>query len=200
MTTLATLVARIADEFSRTDLDTQIERFVLDAVKRYKSYGWWFNQSVATITTTADDYQYAVPDDFLAVDSLTVTSGTDVWPLTECPYAQIAALETDTTGEPTMFALYRQQFRLYPVPDGEYTLTLSYLVILDALTSTDSNAWTTNVEELIRCAASEALCRGLLRDPTWADQWRVMKNDAFRDFRRESAMRTTTGTLAGSGF
>ena len=52
------------------------------------------------------------------------------------------------TGYPTDYALYDEQIRLYPIPNGTYTLTLSYQKQLDGLAGeADTNEWMIDGEE-----------------------------------------------------
>ena len=200
MSDFGTLKARIADELSRTDLTSQINNHVLDAIKRRENKGWWFNQAEATLNTAQGDREYALPGDFLKLTSLKVTYQDTDWVLRPRPLSWQYDL-SDIQGSPSTFAIHRESLRLYPVPDRVYTLTLAYLKRLTALSAdTDSNEWTDEAEELIRCSACETLCRGILRDPGWADQWRALAMDAERALRARTAQATTTGTLHPSGF
>lgn len=200
MSDFGTLKARIADELSRSDLTSQINNHVLDAIKRLENDGFWFNQAEATLNTAQGDSLYALPGDFLSLDSLKASRQNADWVLQPRSLEYIYEL-SDVQGSPTTYVIHRENLTLYPTPDQVYTLTLGYLKRLTALSAdTDSNEWTAEAEEMIRAAACETLCRGILRDPSWADQWRALKMDARRALRARTALATTTGTLQPSGF
>ena len=201
MTTFATLKARIADELSRSDIDSQIENHVLDAIKRYRTKPWFFGQTEATLNTAANDRDYALPGDFLAVETLKVTFNNDDYLLHSRSLAWINNLSTDVTGQPNIYALYREQLRLYPVPDDTYTLTLSYLYFATTPSAdTDETEWTGDAEELIRASACRTLCLTVLRDPQYARMWGEVEAGALHALDRRNALSTTTGTLHPSGF
>lgn len=201
MTDFATLKARIADELSRSDIDSQIENHVLDAIKRYRTKPWFFGQTEATLTTAPNDRDYAVPGDFLAVETLKVTFNNDDYLLHPRSLAWINNLSTDVTGQPNIYALYREQLRLYPIPDDTYTLTLSYLFFATTPSAdTDETEWTGDAEELIRASACRTLCLTVLRDLQYARMWGEVEAGALQALDRRNALSTTTGTLHPSGF
>ena len=200
MTDFATLKARIADELSRDDLTSQINNAVLDAVKRYETQPFWFNQTEATLNTAANDEFYALPSDFLQIDSLRITYNEENDVLAPRSYRYIDD-RSQITGEPTVYAIYRDQLRLYPIPDQVYPLTMAYIYRPAALSGdTDSNVWTTDAEELIRGAAARRLCLTVIRDPQAAALWAQVEYGALRALLSRTALSTTTGTLHPSGF
>ena len=200
MSDFGTLKARIADELSRSDLTSQISNHVLDAIKRLENEAFWFNQAEATLNTAQGDRLYALPGDFLKISALKATYQDSDWLLNPRSLAWQYDL-SDIQGSPTTYVIHRESLTLYPTPDRVYTLTLGYLKRLATLSAdTDSNEWTAEAEEMIRAAACETLCRGILRDPGWADQWRAMRLAARRALRSRTTLATTTGTLQPSGF
>ena len=200
MSDFGTLKARIADELSRDDLTSQINSHVLDAIKRLENEAFWFNQEEATLNTAQGDRLYALPGDFLRINALKATYQDADWLIVPRSLAW-QYRHSDIQGQPKTYVIHRESFTLYPTPDRAYTLTLGYLKRLTALSAdTDSNAWTVEAEEMVRSAACETLCRGILRDPQWAEQWRGLRMDAQRTLRNRTALATTTGTLQPSGF
>lgn len=76
-----------------------------------------------------------------------------------------------TTGKPTDFAYFAQQIRLYPVPDGAYTIACSGVKRLADLTAdTDTSVWTQDGYDLIRAEAKLILAREMLMDNALAEQ------------------------------
>ena len=200
MTDFGTMKARIADELSRSDLTSQISNHILDAIKRHETRVFWFNKTEATLNTAAGDEYYALPSDFLQVDSLRITYNEENDVLTERSYKYIDD-RSIIQGEPTVFAIHREQLRLYPIPDQVYPLTMAYVYRPAALVNdTDSNVWTTDAEELIRSSACRNLCLTVIRDPQYATLWAGVESSALRALQRRTALSTTTGTIHPSGF
>lgn len=116
------------------------------------SYDWSFLRPVATLTLAADSTSVALPDDFGGVEgdlTLTAASSQSLRPvrvvgegLVRQKYAELP----DMTGRPEIAAVSPikgvsatagQRFNLtyFPSPDQEYTASLAYYVLPDALTS-----------------------------------------------------------------
>ena len=200
MTDFGTMKARIADDLSRDDLTSQISNAVLDAVKRHETRVFWFNKTEATLNTAAGDQYYALPSDLLQIDSLRITYNEEDDVLQPRSYQYIDD-RSDIQGEPTVFAIHREQLRLYPIPDAIYPLTMAYVYRPAALSAdADSNVWTTDAEELIRASACRNLCLTIIRDPNYAMLWAGVESSALKALQRRTALSTTTGIIHPSGF
>src|SRR5690554_3146306 len=63
MTTFATIRTQIADEINRTDLNSQINLAINDAIDHYnKQFEFWFNQTTDTFDTVANQVSYGSAD------------------------------------------------------------------------------------------------------------------------------------------
>src|SRR5690606_29350195 len=70
------------------------------------------------------------------------------------------------TSTPYVYAVQADQFRLYPTPDDSYTLILTYRYELEKPSDdTDSTAWFTDGEELIRTHAKIDMLENVIRGP-----------------------------------
>ena len=111
---------------------------------------------------------------------------------------------TNNTGIPVEYAIYNQQFRLYPVPDGEYTLELAYQKKLAALSNdTDTNAWMTDGEVLIRQRAKAIVLRDVIRGKAASEEAATCDGAAERAQEylvRETTRRVSTGRLMPCGY
>jgi hypothetical protein len=97
---------------------------------------------------------------------------------------------------PYYYAYYKQNIRLYPIPDAVYTITLAYVYKLTALSDGgDSNAWTTDAEELIRCRAKADLYGHLLKEYDAADRMTMREQEIFRSLKRETRLRRSNNVL-----
>jgi hypothetical protein len=97
---------------------------------------------------------------------MSVTQNSIELPVKPLPFETIDTAQTgQDIARPDYFAYYKQNIRLYPIPDAVYTMTMAYVYKLTALSSgSDSNAWTTDAEELIRCRAKADLYGHLQRE------------------------------------
>lgn len=209
MPSLSTLKSRIASDLSRSDLTSQIANAIADAVAEYQVRRFWFNQARDTFITVAGTEFYVsgsdpedIPTDIAEIDSLTVTQGTTKYTLDPIGFTAGETLSSNTSsrGRPLFFSWYAQQIRLYPVPDAEYTVTISYLQKIDIPGSDgSSNVWTTEAEALIRAAAKRYLFRDVLRNYQAASAAMEAEAVALRRLKRGS-QQLETGSLMPSGF
>lgn len=208
MSTYGDLKTRIADELARSDLTSQIALEVLTAVAHYENQRWSWSEIRATASTVANVAFVAVPSGFLDEDSLKMTVNGDYQPLRRVSYEYIDSIDGGSdTGQPTCYAFYDGQIRLYPEPDGVYTLTFSYIGSQTALSAdADTNDWTNEGEALIRARAKAAVKMNYLNDAgaiAEAQGYALNRLDflctaeasAFNSLKRKSDMRTATGTI-----
>lgn len=167
MATYGTMKSRIATEMSRSDLTTVIPYAIQDAIRFYQGTKFWFNEDGATTPTVAAQADYALPTDFIELDYASLTVNGATYPLKPVQYRSIAGMNVNNTqGVPQYVATYQESLWLYPVPNAVYTVTFWYTRELDALSGdSDTNAWTTEAEELIRIHAKKMLCLQNLHNP-----------------------------------
>lgn len=207
MGTLATLKSRIATEIHRTDLTTNIADAIVDAVQIYQGRRFAFNQRRATFGTVDGREFYAttdspatIPTDIGEIDSLLVTVGTrksrlEPWTY---DYMEERASATNTENEPSAYAWYANQLRLYPVPDAVYTMTISYLQkVVSPATDGTNNIWTTEAEALIRHCAKKVLYRDVIVDPEGAAICAAAEADEYMRLKKD-AQQLSTGSMRGS--
>lgn len=86
-------------------------------------------------------------------------------------YLEEMSSNPSARGQPSEWAYFGQQIRLYPIPDAVYQIAASRVQRLTALSAdADTNIWTQDGFDLIRCEAIAGLGRGILQDPTLAAQ------------------------------
>lgn len=206
--TYGDMQTRIANELHRSDLATNdhITNAIKSAIKHFERERWYFNEATtsASLTTSAGQATYQLPDDFMKLDSLKLTVNgwkCDVDPM---PYIEMDARDAGgsaTQGPSKWWALYAEMLRLYPVPDGIYVQTMSYqkrLITLSA--TTDTNAWVDALEGLIRNKAKEIICREVLKDFVRADQFLMqVTNFLYPAARLENDERLMSGRLTSHG-
>lgn len=209
MSTYGNLIARIADEIGRPELSARIPEAIQSAIRFYEDERFWFLEGESTASTINAQQNYALPDDFVEPDSLTITYSDGVRRLLTrrpWPWMRQNSLYT-TTSLPSDWAYYADQIWLWPIPDGIYTLTMSFLKRLDALDAySDTNDWMVHGERLIRAqvkqdlyeyAASQQLDpRMTQRDMGLAEMWRGRVKAALDDLRSKSEQKIAAGMLS----
>lgn len=162
MTTYATMRARIQDEIDDSSITSNVNEAIQSAIKFYERKKFWFNQKTDTLSTVASQEYYgaaANADIPYLLEIKSMVAGSPVAPLYAAPFAAIDAVQTGlVTGQPSYFAYFNSQIRLYPIPDAVYTVTMAYHYRFAALSAdADTNSWMTDAEELIRLRAKRIL-------------------------------------------
>ena len=198
MSTYGTMQSRIADDIARTDLTSQIRTAILNAIVYYSVERFWFNQGVATAATVDAQQNYDLPSDFIAADSLRITVNSsvyDLFPRTK-QYIDQLTVTASHEGQPSDYAIYAEDFWLWPIPDAVYTLTLAYhkkFAVLSA--SADTNAWMVEAEQLIRNRAEWELYGTLLRDIAMANACKSMELEALANLKNMTGRQVASGTI-----
>ncbi len=201
MATLGTMKTRIANELARADLTSEIAGAITSAIAHYERRRWWFLESESTFTTTpsTDAYTTATAT-FLATliddDSLTMTVSGAKEPMRKISFAEMQDYRVDTNpaGPPTHYAMYRQRLYVHPVPNATYTATVFFVATLGIPAADgDSNAWTTEAEELIRLRAKADLFENVIRDYAEADRMRAREMEVLMSMNSLNNARTASG-------
>jgi hypothetical protein len=206
MGTFAQMETRIIAELHRDDVATQVDDYINDAINHYSRYRFWFNEKSATIQTMTDSgvtYDiYDWPTDFVKLDSMVLTINNAVTPLAQVSPRELDELYIRSTdrGQPTLFATYAKQFRLYPTPDKVWPLTLYYLFNIppDSTGGQGDNMWTENAEELIRTRAKKLLVGQFNPTPDtmqWVQMLDMQERDLLRGLQQQTVASTATGRL-----
>ena len=207
MATYLDMITRIADESLRSDMSDQIKLCIQDAIAHYEVERFWFNQfRDRTFTTVAGQEFYGQADhadipNILEFDAVTLTVGTTRWPLTKIGYIQLEQWNADAAsrGQPTHYAYWGQQIRLYPVPDNPYEIRLSGLFKLPTLVADgDQSAWTKEAEELIRHRAKSLLYSQYLRDDANAGRAAALEAATHERLSTTTARRLAAGDIRPS--
>src|SRR6478609_1432785 len=211
MSTYGDLKTRIADEMKRTTLTTQIQNHVLDAVKFYGATRFALNEKQGTITTIAGTRYYdantvapgTLPADIAEIDTIICTVSGREYPLRRASQSELNDIDggTSLAGDPTQFAWYAGKLRLYPTPSAARVLTLSYQYILTAMSSSgDTNFWTNEAEELIRCRAKKTLCMHVTMDAEMAGAMAVGEREALAELKKAARKLQASGHVKATRF
>lgn len=176
MSTFGILQSRIADDIQRSDLTTQIQDAIKDAIDQVSHDRYWFNESNTTFNflNGQEYYSYTgsssgfLPTDLLQIDSLRCEESSnnfeqmDLTTFHDLDGYSVNAVER---GTPDRYAWYGERLRVYPIPDQTYRAQMAYLLKPAALSASgDSNVYTINAFEFIRCKAKELLFSHVIYD------------------------------------
>ena len=199
MSTYGTLQDRIADELARTDLTTQIQYAVKDAVKHYQGTKFWFNQvyrTTATLSTSAATLAlsaFAYPP--LQIDMLRIADSSHEYVALSAPYADVASqldAVNDTVARPAQYAIYGETILFNAFAQSNYAVVIDGLRKYDELSATaDTNVWTTDAERLIRAAAKREIYQHVIMDNDRAQAMAAIEKHEFDALKAKGAIRAS---------
>jgi hypothetical protein len=192
--------ARIADEIIRSDLTSQIQNAIQTAIQFYERTPFYFNQlrQEAAFNTKQGQEFYSTADSpliasMVTLNRVTVTvSGNRYSMNPRTPeYLEDTSVNPIVYGQPVDFAYFAEQLRFYPIPDNTYPIALSGIKRLFVLSaSTDTNAWVSDAELMIRSRAKYELAVHVLRDADMASAMKSSELDALATLKGETLKRT----------
>lgn len=196
MTDYATMYLRIEDEIDDAGLRNQVKLAIQSAIAYYSRTRFWFNQVRFTFPIVADDEFFDSTDNaeipnLLEIDSFTVTQSGIRYPCYPIGDSIIADAQTGLVKyRPSVYAYVRKQIHIFPISDGSYTATVEAFSRLSALSAdTDTNAWMTDGEELIRQRAKRILAIDVTKEPSDAQAAEALEIMALQGLQEETAMR-----------
>lgn len=198
MSTYGAMQDRIADELARSDLTSQIQKAIISSINYYQRERFYFNESRAiTLSTSNGQEFYGSADNanipgLSQIDDLLITVNSTRYPLTRrsWEYLEFVSATTSDEGAPQDYGYYAQQIRLYPIPDTAYTILISGLPRMTTLSSTsDTNAWMTDGEYLIRSRAEWDLYSSVALDAAQAASCKQRELEALQSLRRDNVQR-----------
>lgn len=159
--------ARFAASAAASGLVSEIKDAIQTALKYYEAELFWFNEQQATTSTVAGQEYYAFPPDYVQMHAIARKRTDTEWdPLRPLSFDEMEDLNNSGHQRvPRFYCTYNEQLRLGNIPDGAYQLRLSYarqipLVAADS----DTNAWMTDAEPLIRARAKSILFADVVHD------------------------------------
>lgn len=203
MTTLAAMASDIAAETRRSSSAdaTAIARYIQDAIRHYSGMRWWWNENQgASFNTAANTEYYAIPSPLRVVDTILITTNSS-YPTTlqkrsnEWIEERYVASGTLTT-EPSHWAMFDNQIRLYPIPDAVYAVkTQGYGIALPVSTASDTTPWANEAYDLIKCRARALIERDWLMNPEGFQVFSVAERQALNALQSENTSRTGGGKI-----
>ncbi len=150
-TTYAELQTTIAGYLARSDLTTQIPDFIrLAEIRLRRDLRIRQMLNSTTLTCTSGTATVSIPSDFLEVKDFVVT-GNPVMPLNyESPSLFSRNSRSMDAGKPLDYTVLASTFKLAPIPDSGYTLSLVYSAAPPYLSdSNTSNTFLTICPDLL---------------------------------------------------
>ena len=155
ITTYAELQTSIAGYLARSDLTTQIPDFIRFAEVRLRR-DLRIRQMLSSVTLTcvSGTATVTIPSDFLEVKDFVVT-GNPVRPLNyESPSLFSRNSRSMDAGKPLDYTVLATTFKLAPIPDSNYTLSLVYSAAPAFLTTANtSNTFLVECPDLLLYAS-----------------------------------------------
>lgn len=186
---------RIADELgSRSDLTSQIQLAILSAIRKWERRPFYFNGLILPGVAggpfnTVNGQEFYTSADYAPI--ATMAAIVEMWVLVSgnrynieprtAQYIAETSVNPTNTAIPSDIALFAEQLRFYPIPNGAYPVGLLASQRLTTLSARgDTNSWTTgqDAEALIRCEAKFDLYENTLQVPDMADR---MKKQIYGD-------------------
>lgn len=202
MSDFGTMQARIANELHRGDISASssvVTNAIQTAIDFYETRRFYFNEATdeTIYTSNAEPFLSSVPSDIVRLDSLKVAIGTRDYPLSPRDYEYIDRIDSGQwEGYPEIYAWYKDTIRIYPIPNGNYQLTFSYVKRLSDLSAdATTNSWMTVGEKMIRSRAKGEIFLHYLRNPKMADVMYLEAEAARLSINRETEGRIFSGRL-----
>ncbi len=178
---------RFFDRAVDTGIQTQIKQHINEAIRAHQKYPFWFNQMQWTRNTEAGREFYALPAEYVAMSTISINS----------PRRKLISKLNDSienmepvTGRPLYFAIFANQYRLFPIPDAVYQLRLwGYRKYPDLVNDDDENEWTREGYELIREAAKARVFYSDTHKEEFARTAEAAAEKIRRDLLNESKIR-----------
>lgn len=209
MATLGDLKTRIITETNRDDLAdtlaTSLTTVIQSAIDYYAPQRFWFNETRGTSTCTIGNEYVMLPAGLRILDQLFLVVGNVRYPMSKREMWDIESLySTPISGQPTDYAFFGSQVRLWPTPNVAYTLiwlSVSDVTALDYSDDTSSNFWTVYAYDLLTARAKMILYRDYLSaletDPRLQLAMR-QETDAYDKLKGETNRRLSTGRVRAS--
>jgi hypothetical protein len=198
--------ARIADELTRTGLNSQIGKAIVTSIDYYKRQSFRFNQSRAATTLVSGQEYYGLPSDFIEMDTAVIVDGNWKNKLEERTHYWIDDNLSSTTyrSQPYVLAVQADQFRVYPSPDKDtYEVILTYTRSLGTpVADGDTSAWFTDGEEMIRLRSKIDVLTNIIRGPEAFQEAQLLRQreeEVLRGLRIAYKRSISSGRIVAAG-
>ncbi len=208
MATRAEMIAEMEDEMDRSDA-TAFASKISAAIRKFQKERFWFNESRSVTFNTVQgtsDYSFAtIGTEFYTIDAAFITDGSTVRELGNQDYVRLEYLLGNagtTQGSPTLFGYIEKSLRLYPIPNGVYTIRLEgHAKLAEPANDADTaNDWMNEAYDLIKADAKRRLFAQKYRDTEGAAIETIAVADALSDLRDATTSKIGTGIVRSTQF
>lgn len=187
------LVTSIANWSHRTDLTSEMDNFIrLAEDVIYGDLEIKPQETIANLSTVASVETVSLPNDFMEMKSLSITSSS---PNSTLKFYDIAEYENhfqfNNTGKPYAYAIINNTLYLQNIPDAVYTLRAVYVAQVPNLTATaPTNHLLTAYPTLYLYSCLVQFCLYAKKDPsTWQTAYnKVLKGINDKDWSSASPL------------
>lgn len=117
--------ADYTDAIIRTELNTQLQRRFARVMVRAR-VGMLLKRYSQTLTSGTATYPLPGRAMHAGAECLSISLGTNSWPLEQIEAHQVWQYENMATDRPRFYAMLGSSYRLYPTPNDAYTVLLQY--------------------------------------------------------------------------
>lgn len=204
MATLADLKTRIITETNRDDLNDELANAltlcIQQAIDFYKNSRFWFNELREVSTIAAGSEYVATPSDFVWLDDVRIIVGGVRYRFTKRSMDWIESMySVPLTGQPTDWAEFQSQARVWPTPNINYSLIwLGVADVTPAIDYTDPNStndWLTHGYDLIDARVRFLLYRDYFRDDGGMAIAKAAETESFSNLKSRSNRLISTGRI-----
>lgn len=210
MTTYGGAVDLVLTNLSRADtsITAVVEREIQRAIEHYEPERFWFNEARTSFTASETIYYpfatifpatAAYKAGYVEIDQLSINVSGSVYEM--CPKTHQELVRVDLsgeTGEPALWAIFAEQFRLYPKCASGTTYQIDVdgtrkLATLSA--STDTNAWTNEGLHLITSRAEAMIYSRKFVNPQQAQVCQEAERQEYERLKMRTERYLSTGKL-----
>ena len=206
MATLGDIITEIADDVDDTtgEYTSQIRRAILEAIRYCERTTYYFNETRdPTFSTVVGQEWYGSSQNsniptLVRIQALFyIDTAGNVLEMRRTSPEELEVLSDNSasTGEPSHWTYFNQLIRVYPIPNGDYTIRMQlgpYRLV--TLTSdTDTNAWLSEARDMVKTYAKYLFHKNTTKDAALAQE-------AFNDYRaQDAALSAETSSRNGIG-
>lgn len=207
MSNLGSMITRIHREMKRDGLTAEVRDAIITAIEFHKDDRFAFNEDDATAGASSGASSIAFPTNFLHVDLVEMSStATDRFELDPDEFDEIrrATIDAAPAVQPSKYSVFQDRINFNSSLDRDYEIKVfghAHLTeISSSSTTTDTNAWMVEGEELIRNHAKGLVYDDVLRNANMATASFNKALLARRKLENRYTLKVSTGQVSKTAF
>lgn len=157
-------------------IHTEMNFVQLQELERGPFFPWFLETELADAVTAPDEYRVALPEDFICE-----VEEQDLWVVVEGKPRKLTKVSSDTAtaaqleyGIPKGYDIRGKYFLMFPTPDAEYTLRMTYIARQPLLAEGTTNAWLDEAGQWFLGRTGENISLNVLGDMELAQRFQHM--------------------------